>query len=99
MFKEIEHFMRNSKEVLPLQKRPAGEHVKGHILEEVHVIAAAVLYLLLPYTGMFVREVDHVWPMAIIVSDAAKHTAPAAAQIVGSRASSAVHTMMVSTPR
>jgi hypothetical protein len=30
-------------------------------------IAAAVFYLLLPYTGMFVREVDHVWPMAIIV--------------------------------
>jgi Cell division protein FtsQ len=27
--------------VLPLKKRPAGEHVKGHILEEVHLIAAA----------------------------------------------------------
>jgi hypothetical protein len=27
--------------VLPLKKRPAGDHVKGHILEEVHVIAAA----------------------------------------------------------
>lgn len=30
-------------------------------------IAAAVFYLLLPYTGMFVRQVDHVWPMAVIV--------------------------------
>lgn len=27
--------------VLPLKKRPAGKHVKGHVLEEVHVIAAA----------------------------------------------------------
>jgi cell division septal protein FtsQ len=27
--------------VLPVKKRPAGEHVKGHVLEEVHVIAAA----------------------------------------------------------
>jgi hypothetical protein len=27
--------------VLPLKKRPAGKHVKGHILEEVHLIAAA----------------------------------------------------------
>jgi cell division septal protein FtsQ len=27
--------------VLPLKKKPAGKHVKGHILEEVHLIAAA----------------------------------------------------------
>lgn len=30
-------------------------------------LAAAVFYLLLPYTGMFIRDVDHVWPMAIVV--------------------------------
>jgi cell division septal protein FtsQ len=27
--------------VLPVKKRPTGDHVKGHVLEEVHVIAAA----------------------------------------------------------
>lgn len=27
--------------VLPVKKRPKGDHVKGHTLEEVHVIAAA----------------------------------------------------------
>jgi cell division septal protein FtsQ len=27
--------------VLPVKKPPAGDHVKGHVLEEVHVIAAA----------------------------------------------------------
>ena len=30
-------------------------------------IAAAVFYLLLPYTASFVSQVEHVWPMAIIV--------------------------------
>ena len=27
--------------VLPLKQRPKGDRVKGHVLEEVHVIAAA----------------------------------------------------------
>jgi cell division septal protein FtsQ len=27
--------------VLPVKKRPTGDHVKGHVLEEVHVLAAA----------------------------------------------------------
>jgi hypothetical protein len=27
--------------VLPLKKRPGGDRIKGHVLEEVHVIAAA----------------------------------------------------------
>jgi hypothetical protein len=38
-----------------------------HYQDATAGLAAAVFYLLLPYTGMFVREVDHVWPMAIIV--------------------------------
>ncbi len=36
-------------------------------------------------------------PMAIIESDAAKHTAPTAVQIVGSRANSAAHTIADNT--
>ena len=38
-------------------------------------------------------------PMPIIASDPAKNTAPTAVQIVGSRASSAAHTMAPSTTR
>src|ERR1700756_4112399 len=36
-------------------------------------------------------------PIAIIASDAAKHTAPTAVQIVGNSANSAAHTIAVST--
>jgi cell division septal protein FtsQ len=32
---------KNHLPVLPLKQRPAGDHVKGHVLEEVHVAAAA----------------------------------------------------------
>ena len=38
-----------------------------HFGDSVAGMAAATLYLMLPYTGMFVRQVDHVWPMAVIV--------------------------------
>jgi hypothetical protein len=38
-----------------------------HYQDSVAGMAAATLYLMLPYTGMFVRQVDQVWPMAIIV--------------------------------
>ena len=32
---------KNHLPALPLKKRPAGDHVKGHVLEEVHIVAAA----------------------------------------------------------
>jgi hypothetical protein len=38
-----------------------------HYQDAVAGMAAATLYLMIPYTGMFVRQVDHVWPMAVIV--------------------------------
>lgn len=40
---------------------------RWHFHDATAGLAAAVFYLLLPYTGMFIREVDHVWPMAIII--------------------------------
>lgn len=41
-------------------------------------IAAAVFYLLLPYTANFVSQVDHVWPMAIILWGILAYRWPAA---------------------
>ena len=38
-----------------------------HYQDALAGMAAATFYLMLPYTGMFVRQVDQVWPMAIIV--------------------------------
>jgi hypothetical protein len=38
-----------------------------HFQDATAGMAAAACYLILPYTGMYVRQVDHVWPVALIV--------------------------------
>ena len=38
-----------------------------HFQDAAGGTAAATFYLILPYTGMYVRYADHVWPMAVIV--------------------------------
>lgn len=50
-----------------------------HFQDPTAGLAAAVFYLLLPYTGMFVREVNHVWPMAILVWALVAYRRPALA--------------------
>ncbi len=42
-------------------------------------IAAGVFYLLLPYIGKFVQQIDHVWPIAIIVWALVAYRRPAVA--------------------
>jgi len=53
-----------------------------HFEDATAGMAAACLYLILPYTGMFVSQIDHVWPMAVIVWALVAYRVPVLAGIL-----------------
>ena len=53
-----------------------------HFQDAAGGTAAATFYLILPYTGMYVRYADHVWPTAIIVWTMLAHRRPSLAGLL-----------------
>jgi hypothetical protein len=52
---------------------------RRHFQDATAGMAAATFYLMLPYTGLFVGEVQHVWPMALMVWALAAYRLPTVA--------------------
>jgi hypothetical protein len=66
-----------------------------HFQDALAGMAAATLYLMLPYTGMYVRYAGHVWPMAIIVWMVVAYRLPSLAGVLLGLATSTYYPILL----